>query len=117
MDKKDLEEKCILAVKAVFDYFSEIKYSPTKDVIEKQLIRSVSSIGANFIEGSGSVSRREWYHYINIARKSALESEYWVKVLKELKLRKEGIEELQTEISELAKIFTSISKSSKKNEK
>lgn len=65
-DLKMLEFKCIEAVKISFLLFFDIKYSPTKFIIEKQLIRSISSIGANLIEGSGAVSRKEWLNMFKV---------------------------------------------------
>ena len=45
-------------------------------VILRQVIRSITSIGANLTEGSAAVSKREFLNYANIARKSSIETQY-----------------------------------------
>jgi len=52
-------------------------------VIGDQLLRSVTSIGANIIEAKASSSRREFVKFYEIALKSANESIYWLSLLKD----------------------------------
>lgn len=73
--------------------------------IGDQLLRSVTSIGANMIEAKASSSRREFIKFYEIALKSANEATYWLRLLKdsynELSHRcEELLEELQ-EISNM----------------
>lgn len=51
--------------------------------ISDQLLRSATSIGANLIEGQASSSRREFIKYYEIGLKSANETKYWLKLLKD----------------------------------
>lgn len=52
-------------------------------VIGDQLLRSVTSIGANMIEGQSSSSRKEFIKFYEIALKSANESKYWLCLLRD----------------------------------
>lgn len=52
-------------------------------VIADQLIRAATSIGANVIEAKGASSRLEFKRYYEIALKSANETEYWLRMLRE----------------------------------
>jgi four helix bundle protein len=46
--------------------------------ISDQLIRSVTSIGANIIEAKSSSSKREFLRYFEIALRSSNETKYWL---------------------------------------
>jgi four helix bundle protein len=51
-------------------------------IIQDQLIRSITSIGANMIEAKSSSSKKEFIKFYDIALKSANESQYWMCLLK-----------------------------------
>jgi four helix bundle protein len=77
-------------------------------IISDQLLRSATSIGANIIEGQASSSRKEFINYMHIALKSAKETFYWLELLKKSDLvKKDSIESLIQESSELSKILNS----------
>lgn len=48
-------------------------------IITDQLIRCVTSIGANIVEAKASSSKREFLNYFQIALKSANETKCWLK--------------------------------------
>lgn len=51
------------------------------EVIKKQLGRSSSSIGANYIEANNASSRIDFRNKIFIAKKEAAETRYWLRIL------------------------------------
>jgi four helix bundle protein len=53
-------------------------------VISDQVIRSVTSIGANAAEAKGSSSKVEFKRYFEIALKSGNETVYWLELLMEI---------------------------------
>jgi len=65
--------------------------------IGDQLLRAITSIGANIIEAQSSSSRREFIKFYEIALKSANESKYWLCLLRDSypQLRKQCGELLQ----------------------
>lgn len=77
-------------------------------VITDQLIRSVTSVGANLVEAKASSSKREFLNFFQISLKSAHETLYWLALLRELITgeRKE-ISLLIKEAEELKKIIGS----------
>ena len=52
-------------------------------VIGDQLLRAITSIGANIIEAQSPSSRREFIKFYEIALKSANESKYWLCLLRD----------------------------------
>ena len=81
-----------------------------------QVGRSSISIGANYEEAQGAVSKRDFANKIGISYKEARESHYWLRVLEQLyndtKYKKE-FEIFLKESQELKNIFAAIKKSSK----
>lgn len=75
-------------------------------IIADQLIRCVTSIGANIVEAKASSSKREFLNYFQIALRSANEANYWLAMLRELvpNKRKE-IDIFIQEVTEIAKII------------
>lgn len=52
--------------------------------IKTQLIRSATSIGANFSEAQESASKKDFVNKIAIAKKEANETKYWLKIITSL---------------------------------
>ncbi len=73
------------------------------------MVRSSGSVGANYIEGNEKLGDKDLKFRIKISRKEAKESEYWLKLLKDLNENEsERIENLIIEAAELRKILSAI---------
>lgn len=73
-------------------------------VISNQMLKSGTSVCANYQEACFSESRADRKHKASIALKEAVESIYWIKLLLETECDYEGLEEmliLATEIKHL----------------
>jgi four helix bundle protein len=80
----------------------------------KQILRSSSSVGANYIEANESLSKKDFVMRIKICRKESKETEYWLQLLNTnnntgLEAERKG---LIQEVIELRKIFGAILKKS-----
>jgi len=75
-------------------------------VIADQLIRSITSIGANIVEAKSSSSKREFVNYFQISLKSANETKYWLALLKEV-YKDPKIDLFVRETDELSRIIGS----------
>lgn len=49
--------------------------------IIKQLIRSGTSIGANYFEADCAESRKDFIHKLSICKKEAKETKYWLRMI------------------------------------
>ena len=75
----------------------------------KQLIRSSGSVGENYIEGNEKLGEKDLKFRIKISRKEAKESEYGLRLLKDLnKNEHERIEKLRIEANKIRKILSAI---------
>ena len=80
-------------------------------VLTDQLIRSVTSIGANDQEADGVSSKRDFIHCYTVVRKEAKETLFWLRLLVELNEKyKQRMVLLLQENSEIINIVSSILK-------
>ncbi|WP_293311824.1 four helix bundle protein [Pedobacter sp. UBA5917] len=68
----------------VLKFLSTLPYNFIYKVPMLQLSRSATSIGANYEEAQGAVSKRDFSHKIGISYREARESVYWLRTLNEL---------------------------------
>ena len=80
--------------------------------LRRQLIRAGTSIGANVEEAQGSRTRREFTNSMNIAKREARETRYWLRVLKAADVLTSNIaDRLLEDVERLLRILTAIVKS------
>ena len=84
------------------------------EVIGHQLLRSATSVGANYREACRSRSNAEFVSKLGEVLKELDESSYWLELLTENHIVSPAkLEALQNETDELIAIFTAISKKRK----
>ncbi len=109
----DIRERAFLfAVRIVkLCRFLEQNSNVSKSLIG-QLLDAGTSVGANLEEAKAAHSRADFAHKNSISLKEARESNYWLKLIlateKFAESVRRGIEELETESMELAKIIGKI---------
>ena len=97
-----------LRIIKLYKYLNEEKREYT---IAKQIQRSVTSIGANAEEASGSISKKEFRSKFFISYKEARETHYWLRLLRDSDyIDKEIAESLLIDIEEILKILGAILK-------
>jgi len=74
--KFDLEERTILFSKNVVDFCKKLSKNLIANPLISQLIRSATSIGANYMEADEASSKRDFINKICIAKKEAKETKY-----------------------------------------
>jgi four helix bundle protein len=84
-------------------------------VLSRQLLKSGTSIGANIEEAQGGQSRRDFIAKLSISHKEALETIYWLKLLKATQqLNSSTVDSLLSKAEALSKILSSILVSAKR---
>jgi len=88
-----------------------LDHLPKDDISKRladQLLRSGTSIMANYIEGYAASSKKDFINFFNIALKSANESKFWLCLLRDSRRIKPADPEwLLSELTEIANIFAS----------
>lgn len=81
-DNVTYEKACEFALSIVKLYQKLIQQNK-EFVMSKQLLRAGTSIGANIAEANGAISDIEFSAKFSIAYKEALETKYWLTLLKD----------------------------------
>ena len=85
----------------------------TKPIIS-QLVRSATSIGANYMEANGASSKKDFKYKIFICKKECRETKYWLRVLAKSNDKfSSECSDLWKEVQELTLIFSKIAISTK----
>ena len=77
----DLGERTIKFSQNVIDFCKSLANNAITSPIINQLIRSGTSIGANYHEADEGSSKKDFINKIAIANKEAKETKYWLQVI------------------------------------
>ena len=72
----DLEERTAKFGEAVIKLVKKVPFNITNKVLISQLVRSATSIGANYCEADDAESRNDFKHKIGICKKESRESNF-----------------------------------------
>jgi four helix bundle protein len=107
----DLEERCAKFGEKIIDFVKTLPRNEINKPLISQLIRSATSIGANYMEANQAASKKDFKNKINISKKEANETKHWLRMLARANnIRKEECKLLWKEAHELTLIFAKISK-------
>src|SRR3989339_398725 len=110
----DLEERTAKFGENLILLCKKLKQDTITRPLISQLIRSATSIGANYMEANGASSKKDFINKIFICKKEAQETKHWLRMLvvcapdKNLEARK-----LWQECQELTLIFQKIASSAR----
>ncbi len=110
----DLEKRTRDFSKEIIHLCRETKYNSINTNIVSQLIRSATSVGANYCGANAASSKNDFRNKIHICRKEIQETEYWLEMLAETNSdNKDKLRMVWKEAHELTLIFNKISSSLK----
>jgi len=113
-NKYALEERTKEFSVDVINFISKIEISSISKVLNIQLLKSATSIGANYREANRAESTSDFIHKIAIVTKEASETQYWLELFLSVNIGEIATREnLLQESTELLAIFTSIGKKMK----
>jgi len=111
--KYDLEERTAKFGENIVDLCRRASKDAVTLPIVSQLVRSGTSIGANYSEANGASSKKDFKNKIFICKKEAIETKYWLRILSKASLElSEDCRKLWKEAQEFTLIFSKIAKSS-----
>lgn len=114
--KYNLEERTKKFSKEIIKFLLKIRKSKLNENIISQLVRSATSVGANYCEANGASSKKDFKNKIFICRKEIQETKYWIELLATSNPEeKEILKNFWKEAHELTLIFNKISSTLTKN--
>ncbi len=108
MKKDDLKDRTFKFSIDVIDLVELLPKSNATSVISYQILKSGTSVGANYRAAKRARSNKEFVAKINIVQEEADETLFWLEVIEAKKwVKNKVLEELLKEADELTAIFTS----------
>lgn len=107
MNKDDLKKRTKDFALRAMKLVDSLPQTRSGDVIGRQLIRSSTSVGANYRSACRGRSLADFISKLGIVIEEADESEFWIELIKDGGLMKlQRVDSLRKEASELVAIFT-----------
>ncbi|MEM2947065.1 MAG: four helix bundle protein [Candidatus Bathyarchaeia archaeon] len=102
-----MEERTAKFGENIIHFVKEIKKNRLNEPLLVQLIRSGTSVGANYCEAIGGSSQKDFKNKIYICKKEIQETKHWLRMIATMNPEvKEKSRELWKEAQELTLIFT-----------
>ncbi|RYZ92438.1 MAG: four helix bundle protein [Sphingobacteriaceae bacterium] len=118
MDKIELQRRTKRFAVDTIKFIGELPNNRAVNVLVNQLLRSCTSIGANYRSACKGKSIADFINKIVITEEEADESIYWLELIEESGLVENSkLIPLKKEPKELTAIFTAIGKTAKENQK
>lgn len=110
-NKYDLTERTFAFGGSIIIFSKTIPETIISRPLISQLIRSATSIGANYMEADCAESKKDFIHKIGICKKESKETTHWLHMIAVANPdKKEKCRELWQEAHELTLIFSTIAK-------
>jgi four helix bundle protein len=115
MTKEELKYRTKNFAVAVIKYVEALPKNKTNDVISYQIIKSATSVGANYRSACRGRSTAEFISKLNIVIEECDETTYWLEITDEtnVNIDREMLKQLHKESNELTAIFTAALKTIK----
>lgn len=104
--KKQFKARIYTWVLALVKHIDSLPRDNTSQVFAKQLIRSGTSILANYVEADSASSKKDFINFFTYSLKSANESKVWLSLIKDTKKAPaNSTDALQKELAEIANVL------------
>jgi four helix bundle protein len=107
--KYDLEERTAQFGQAVITFARTLNSDEVNRSLVSQVVRSSTSVGANYMEADGAESKKDFQHKIALCKKEANETHHWLRMIAQANPpRRDACRKLWREANELTLIFSAI---------
>ena len=107
--KYDIHGRIYSFIVEVIKLVNSLPKTESNFVITRQLLRSVTSIGANDQEADGTLTRKDFLHTYTIVRKEGKETNFWLSLISDTNPQlKTQTSKLLSEGKEIVAILSSI---------
>ena len=115
--KYDLKDRTLKFSQALVSFCSQIPKSTINNPIISQVVRSGTSIGANYAEADSAPTKKDFLNKLSLVLKEINETKYWLEIIRGIleETRQVSVDALYREIEELNLIFATIIKRTKDN--
>ena len=104
-----MEERTAKLGEDIIDFGKSLKRDEINSPLITQLVKSGTSIGANYMEADGADSKKDFRYKISLCKKESKETKHWLRMIRKANPQKtEECKRLWQEAQELTLIFSSI---------
>ncbi len=111
----DLRERLLRFAKRILQICRLLPRLPECEGIRKQLGNAGTSVGANFEEADGALTKKDFINKAGVARKEAKETRYWLRVISGEYLQEGKLTDDIRESEEIINILSAILRKSGHN--
>ena len=80
MTRNELERRTLSFALKIIEFVATLPNGKTDEVVEFQLVKAGTSVGANYREANRAESRNDFIHKLAIVEKESAESLYWLEL-------------------------------------
>lgn len=106
----NLENRVLAFGSTVITFLKSVEITIWTENIIRQLLKSATSVGANYYEANWTLTKKEFANRISICRREIKETIYRLQIIKHTKGIINWYEEIYQEARELMYIFNKIAK-------
>lgn len=107
----DLVERTAVFGEAMIQFVKTLPRDEVTKPLISQVVRSGTSVGANYTEADGAESKKDFHHCIARCKKEAKETRHWLRMIAVAAPDRKGIiEPLRKESEELTRIFSAMNR-------
>jgi len=108
-NKFDLDERTAKFGEGIIQFAKTIPQSPITLPLITQLVKTGTSVGANYFEADCAESKKDFEHKIGICKKESKETKHWLRMISKAAPEcRDEVKELWKETHEFNLIFSSI---------
>jgi four helix bundle protein len=109
----DLSDRTAVFGEKTIAFLQQLPVNDITGPLIRQVVRSATSIGANYSEADEAGSKRQFRNFISICKRESKETKYWLRMLATaVPERKPDARTLWKEADELNRIFAAIHRNS-----
>jgi four helix bundle protein len=113
----DLEERTAVFGEHVIRFAKSVERNCITLPLISQLVRSATSVGANFAEADNAGSRKEFFHRVSLCQRESKETKHWLRMMAAaVPETKDAARPLWIEAKELNLIFAAIRRNGRKKD-
>ncbi len=106
--KREFKKRLYSFTLRLIEFLDKLPKDNVSKRLGDQLLRSGTSVIANYVEGQAASSKRDFTNFFNISLKSANESKLWLALLRDSgRVKPDKVEWFLNELEEIANIFAS----------
>ena len=104
--KKEFKSRIYKFILRLVKFIDKLPKDTSSQIFARQILRSGTSIGANYIEAQAASSKKDFTNFFHYSLKSANESKFWLAILRDTgKGDSKEAEALLQELTEIANII------------